>query len=250
MLIRNGLTANMSPIVLLGGGFMSQTHDTAITLPSLPGGFGRLAAMPWGYSHPRSIAMPTTAGGMASFLGVSGAGVFAGAIAGGKNAAAALSGTGVLAGTAALIISMLAALTGSGTISSAAADAFLQLAASLAGAGDIEGALNAIGNAAAALEGEGTATATATALGTLAASINVTGDLLTSGNVGAAVWGVLIEAGYSAAQILRIIAAQAAGAATDLEGSNPQFTGLDGTTIRIEGSYADGTRTIDALDGN
>ena len=41
-----------------------------------------------------------------------------------------------------------------------------------------------------------------------------------------------------------------AGAATGLEGANPQFTGLDGSTIRIDGTYSAGTRTIDALDGD
>lgn len=41
----------------------------------------------------------------------------------------------------------------------------------------------------------------------------------------------------------------AAGSATGLEGSNPQFTGLDGTTVRIDGTYSAGTRTIDALNG-
>lgn len=47
-----------------------------------------------------------------------------------------------------------------------------------------------------------------------------------------------------------ILAAHAAGAATGLEGANPQFTGLDGTTVRIDGSYSAGTRVIDALDGD
>ena len=63
-------------------------------------------------------------------------------------------------------------------------------------------------------------------------------------------WGKIIEAGYTAEEILRIIAAQAAGAATGLEGTNPQFTGLDGTTIRIDGTYSGGTRSIDNLDGS
>jgi len=30
----------------------------------------------------------------------------------------------------------------------------------------------------------------------------------------------------------------------------PQFTGLDGTTLRIDGAYNAGTRTIDALNGD
>lgn len=65
-----------------------------------------------------------------------------------------------------------------------------------------------------------------------------------------AVWSKLIEAGFSAEQILRIIAASAAGAATGLEGTNPQFKGIDGTTVRIDGTYSAGTRTIDTLNGD
>ena len=63
------------------------------------------------------------------------------------------------------------------------------------------------------------------------------------------VWSKIVEAGFSAEEILRLLAAHAAGSATGLEGSNPQFTGLDGTTIRIDGTYSGGTRTIDALNG-
>lgn len=62
-------------------------------------------------------------------------------------------------------------------------------------------------------------------------------------------WTEVIEAGYTAAEILRILAAHAAGSATGLEGANPQFTGLDGATVRIDGTYSAGTRTIDSLDG-
>lgn len=71
-------------------------------------------------------------------------------------------------------------------------------------------------------------------------------------NIGIAnsVWGKVIEAGFSADQILRLLAAHAAGAATGLENGNPQFIGLDGTTVRIDGAYSAGTRSIDALDGD
>jgi hypothetical protein len=64
-----------------------------------------------------------------------------------------------------------------------------------------------------------------------------------------AVWTYAIEAGYTSEEIIRILAAHAAGAATGLEGANPQFTGIDGTTLRIDGTYSAGTRTIDALNG-
>lgn len=73
---------------------------------------------------------------------------------------------------------------------------------------------------------------------------------LTPTGIANTVWAKVIEAGYSAEQILRLLAAYAAGSATGLEGANPQFTGLDGVTLRIDGAYSAGTRTIDALDGD
>lgn len=65
-----------------------------------------------------------------------------------------------------------------------------------------------------------------------------------------AVWERIIESGFSAEQVMRILAAQAAGNATGLEGANPQFTGLDGTTVRIDGTYLNGERTITSLNGD
>lgn len=207
------------------------------------------SGIPDGYRNPYAWVLPQTAGGMAARNKLTGVGAASAAIAGGKNAEAALTGAGDMTATGALIISMIAALTGSGTISNASAVAFLQLAAALAGAGDLGGAATAIGHAASALSGSGATTSTIRATGTLASDITVSGDLLTSTNAGAAVWRYIVEAGFTAEQILRIIAAHAAGAATGLEGANPQFKGLDGTTVRIDGAYSAGTRTIDSLDG-
>ncbi len=73
---------------------------------------------------------------------------------------------------------------------------------------------------------------------------------LTNAGIANSVWSKIIEAGFSADQILRLLAAHAAGSATGLEGNNPQFTGLDGATVRIDGSYMAGTRTIDSLNGD
>ena len=73
---------------------------------------------------------------------------------------------------------------------------------------------------------------------------------LSNAGIANSVWGKVIEAGYSAEQVMRLIGAFAAGSATGLENGNPQFTGLDGTTVRIDGAYSAGTRSIDALNGD
>jgi len=208
--------------------------------------------LPYGYRHPGAWMMPQKAGALASHNLIAGAGAIADLnLAGGVNGEATLAGVGSLSGTGALIVSLVAALTGSGTISSATAQAFLNLAAALAGAGDVAGALTALGHAAAALSGSGTATGTATALGTLAASITVTGDLLTTANVGQAVWQELIEAGYTAEQLLRIIAAGIAGETTGVGTSTEVYKGVDGTTDRITTTFdLNNNRDTVALDGD
>jgi hypothetical protein len=86
---------------------------------------------------------------------------------------------------------------------------------------------------------------------TTAATIVVSGGGggLTQQQVADAVWTRAIEAGFTAEQILRILAAEAAGTATGLEGANPVFKGLDGTTTRIDGGYNAGVRTINSRNG-
>jgi hypothetical protein len=235
------------------------------------------SGVPDGYRPSYCWVLPLKPGALSARKNIVGAGALAASIAGGKNAAAILSGAGSFVGTGALIISMIASLTGSGTISNASAIAYLNLAASLVGTGDFSGAVSALAHAAATLSGSGTISSpTSTASGALAASIVVTGDVLNSANVASAVWGALalannnigsmgeklndagsasnpwtevIESGFTAAEILRLLASVAAGAATGLEGTNPQFTGIDGTTVRVDATYNAGVRTITSLDG-
>ncbi len=63
-------------------------------------------------------------------------------------------------------------------------------------------------------------------------------------------WTEIIESGYTAAEILRLIVSHAAGAATGLEGATPRFKSLDGTKTRIDGTYAAGERGITDLDAS
>lgn len=238
-----------------------------------------LSGVPDGYRPPYCWVLPLTAGGLSARKNLAGEGDLTAAIAGGKNAEASLTGSGTVTGVGALIVSLVASLTGSGTITSAALLAYLQLAATLAGTGSLSGAATALAHAAAVLEGEGDVAGTTvlTALGELAAQITVTGTGLTTGNVGQAVWAAIaasnndpgtmgeklndagsasnpwtevIESGYSAAEILRLIAAAVQGNATGLEDGTPTFKGLNGTTDRIEATYANGTRTVTSRDAS
>ena len=67
--------------------------------------------------------------------------------------------------------------------------------------------------------------------------------------VAAAVWAEMVEGGFSAAALLRLIAAEAAGDATGLDGATTTFKGVDGATVRITGQVAGGSRTITQRDG-
>lgn len=77
----------------------------------------------------------------------------------------------------------------------------------------------------------------------------VDNTVLTSDVIASAVWAKIIEAGFSAEEVLRIIAANAAGDGSGLENGSPEFMGIDGSTVRIAGTYVAGTRTVTTLDG-
>jgi hypothetical protein len=237
------------------------------------------SGVPDGYRAPYAWVLPKKAGGLSARNNLSGAGALSLTMARGLNGAAGLTGAGSLSGTAALIVSLVAAVTGSGTITSASAIAFLNLAANLAGAGNITASIKAIGHALAALSGSGTATSTIRATGALTADIAVTGDLLNSANVGAAVWSAIatanneagtmgeklndagsagnpwatvIESGMTAEEILRVVLAYVAGKTTvDETGADPvvAFRDVDDTKDRISATMDGSTRSSVTLDG-
>lgn len=208
-----------------------------------------LTALPQGERHPRAWMMPQQAGALASRNALSGAGTITTDVWAVKLAEAAISGTGDAEGIGGLIVSLIAAITGSGTVTAANVQAFLAAVADLTGSGDIDGTATGLGALLASLVGEGDIDLTPTAIGELDADLVVTGTGLTTANVGAAVWARVIEAGFTAEQVLRILAAVNAGSASGLESGSPSFTGIDGSTERVAGTYSGGTRTIDTLDG-
>jgi hypothetical protein len=79
-------------------------------------------------------------------------------------------------------------------------------------------------------------------------NIGTMGEKLNDAGSAANPWTEVIESGFTAAEILRLLASHAAGAATGLEGATPRFKSLDGTKTRIDGTYAAGERGITNLD--
>lgn len=81
------------------------------------------------------------------------------------------------------------------------------------------------------------------------ATTNAGGSGPSAGDVATAVWAEMVEAGFSAAALLRLLAAQAAGDATGLDGASTTFKSLDGSRDRITGQVAGGVRTVTHRDG-
>ena len=236
------------------------------------------SGFPHGYNSEASYSLPLKSGALATVNNVTGSGTVAAAALAVKLALADLTGSGGISNAdASRIVQLIAALTGTGTVSNADLKAFLQAVAALTGSGGVSSAvLTGLGALIAALTGSGTATgSTLTGSGALDADITVTGTGLTTSNVGPAVWSAIasanndpgtmgeklndagsasnpwteiIESGYTAAQILKLIAAAVQGDATGLEDGTPTFKGLDGTTDRITATYTNGTRTVTGRD--
>lgn len=235
------------------------------------------SGLPDGYRIPYAWVMPQTAGGLSTRNSVTGTGTISTTALAVRLAQANLTGSGDLTAIGGLIVQLIADIAGSGEISDADLKAFLQAVANISGSGGISDAeASGLGELIAAITGLGTAAgSTATGIGELTADLVVTGTGLTTGNVGAAVWGAIaavnndagtmgeklndagsasnpwtevIESGYTAAEILRLLAAVAQGDATGLESGSPVFKGIDGTTDRVTATYSGGTRTVTGRD--
>lgn len=260
MLVGNGVRLNSNPMRQMGAPLAAVVHRAGWAqsgaIRNFYAGKGTVVAgvsiadrsgFPSGVRHPASWSMAPKGGGMSSryesTISLSSSGLMVGGIT--------TTGTAALSLSATAIGSLLAQMIGTTTIT-------------VGGTGFASASLNASGSATITMGGtallgalaSGTATGVIAMAGTL--TPYATGNMiatteesgLTPAGIANRVWAQVIEAGFSADQILRIVAAHAAGAATGLEGSNPQFTGLDGSTLRIDGTYSAGTRTIDALDGD
>lgn len=238
------------------------------------------SSWPNGYNTHSAWWLAPKAGGIAAVNSLRGTGGISGTALAVLLAQAALSGSGGAAGAGGLIVQLIAALSGSGGVTSAAVDAFLAAVANLTGSGGISAATaTGLGELLAALSGSGGLTgSTATGTGALSADLTVTGAGLSTANVAQAVWSAaaasndqagtmgeklndagsaanpwteVIESGYTAAQILQVLAAFVAGKTTiDASGSPVlvTFRDLGDTKDRITGEAVGSERTSVTLD--
>lgn len=161
----------------------------------------------------------------------------------------AFSGSGDIDTTLTGLTELIVALSGSGALTADLMGRFAMLVA-LSGAGDWDVTAYGTAHPVMAFSGAGDLDALITAFGDMTVDIVVTGTGLSTANVGQIVWQYLIEAGYSAEQIMRLLAAAAAGESAGGP-DTPEYTGIDGVTVRIAGDAdVDGNRSNVVLDAD
>lgn len=246
MLKQNGVLLNQMPLKLrgfdLGSRYqfgMTRSWFFGEHLPDKNSGFpdGNNTSQTWfpaiyqnGMNARNSAALTITQSGSGA-LGLNGDGA--------STAVFSVTGDGQLitsgSGSASFVFSqsanLLAVLNGSGS-----ANAVISASATVSALGFI--------NAASAINLSGSLVSYA--VGNMVGS-TIDTTILTADTIANAIGSHVVEAGYTLDQVLRLLAAHAAGAATGLEGPTPQFKGLDGTTVRIDGTYSGGTRGITTL---
>lgn len=256
---QNGFRDNVGVFRYAGAGFSNGAYPSTLPINThLTGAQRNITAgegitddkvgIPLGYLDGGSWVLPQKAGNLSSHNEADFSFTTTGLAVGGITTNATTSFTFTAEATGSLIASGEGSTTFTITTNTPALTASLNAV----GSADFTISTNTpILGAIASLIGEANFTITGTltpyAIGIMEGTTEEAG--LTNAGIANSVWGKVIEAGYSADEMLRILTAFAAGSATGLEGANPQFTGIDGATLRIDGTYSAGTRTIDALNG-
>ena len=245
-LVNNGYRVAFSPFQSRGGAAGTLYTGLAPRNYCLPGKLrgwslntSRQMALPMGNLAPSSWMLPQTGGGMS--MRATGAGALNANLIPTRPMSIDLTGAGDLEATAGLIVSMLLAMTGAGDLT-ATIEGRLDASVDFTGSGDLQADMSGFANMLVDMLGAGDLDATIAAYGNMAIDIVVTGTGLSTANVGQAVWSALLEAGFTAEDLLRLAAAGAAG----------KLSGAAGTTIAVR-DVSDQhdiiTATVDA-DGN
>lgn len=236
------------------------------------------ASIPNGYGHPYAWVMAPKSGGLSAYNTVFGTGdVTSAALAMGQAIEAAITGDATVAGDIGVIVQFAAALAGIGAISDASTQLAVALSAAVTAGGDVTAAaLALIVSIEADLVASGGATGTPVGLASMAGDISVTGDVLSTANVAAAVWGALaafnnspgtmgeqlnnagasgdpwdapIEGTYTAGDVLRIVSAVLAGKVSGAPDGPVVFRDLNDTKDRVSAVVdGQGNRTAVTVD--
>lgn len=278
MLIGNGRLTDKIPMSFLGRDWNAQLQPASLVASTWFYNFGARAAIPSGYYTPHGWMLPRIAGNL-SANDLSGSGIASATAQSGYNIDSTIIGVGgITSAPLGLIVSIAATLIASGGISSASAGALASLVAALTGSGSVSATAAGLAALGASLTGSGTAVGNNTQLMSIAATIRGYGDLTPEGirdsvwnafvasyngagtmgkalgdvGAGSNPWDAVIESGFTAKEILQILAAVAAGKTDilDLGGGNATvtFRDLADTKDRVEASVTGSERTALTLD--
>jgi len=244
-LLQNQRILFQLPLRFRGGAgisMLASESDGASLRNIFAGGVDPTSAVPNGASPGFGIILAQKGGGMSCYTGMSGSASLSSSMALGLAALATLVGQSNLAATGGLIAALIATLVGSSTFSSDVLAA-LNGAATLAGSGNVTAAISAIGYAASICVGTSTVTLTPYATGTMTATISALSGSITPDSVAAAVWNnVNIEGTYTGAEILRLLAAVAAGKTT-IVSNVATFRDVNDTKDRVVATMTGSQRT-------
>jgi hypothetical protein len=235
------------------------------------------ASYPSGLRHPYTWSMARTNGAMASRLEIEGSATYTGAGALGRNitVVSTITGVATFTGLGALVVSGAATISGLATVTSNAFAA-LAAAATITGTGGFpttdsyllredggfvlreDGSkilleisaptLTALGWGISSITGVATFTGTRYATGELEASITPFTELSPQ-SLASAVWAEVLEAGYSAQEIMRVMSAALGGEVSGAGTSTVTIRDIGDTTDRIVASVdGTGNRTAVTLD--
>lgn len=203
--------------------------------------------LPHGYRAGYTWLLPQKNGALKSVNEAEGVATFTGSGALGKNGEATITGTGTFTATGALVVSGTASVTGTSSIT-AVVLAALNGTGSLSGSATVTGTIDALGWGVVAITGTATITATRYATGTLAAEITPFTELSPQ-SLASAVWSEALEAGYTAQEIMRVMAAALAGEVSGAGTATVTIRDIADTTDRIVASVdGSGNRTAVTLD--
>lgn len=199
-------------------------------------------AVPSGYLPPYCWIMAQNDPSSSSRNNITGASSVGASLTVAQSMVAALSGSSTISPSVDKIAPITSDLSGSSTLTASVAVP-VGISSDLTGSSTVTSASTGKTSLSADLSGTSTISATSTQLVSLSADFSSAGELLDTSNVAAAIFAGIVEAGYTLKDVLRLLAAEAVG---DVTGGpdNPEFVGLDGTTVRISGTTdVDGNRS-------
>lgn len=208
----------------------------------------KLASIPDGNTSPVAWMLPSKAGGMSARSTSGGLGTIQPfALAQGMGLEAVLDSSGYLFATGGLVMGGSATLDGLGAMTGSP-NAALNGSGSASGVGEATATLTAIGVMSATLPGNGGCSAQSYARGFLACDMKPFTELSPQ-SLAEAVWAKALEQGFTAEEMMKVMASVLAGKSSGFDTGSPVFRNLSDTLDRVEATLdGDGNRTSVTLD--